>query len=413
MIALVSVLAGLMVGWVWLYAVVSWNGRVISRQLPEEPRELAQQLWNLSHRRRWVVSAAVLPALGCFGLSAVAMLRKAEHSNGWARASVPIYMVWILGCLVAERAGGYHLDRHIRQTTWSARDSVRFRMGGLLLMGSGSIALFMAMEVLRQLELVLPATWDWTTTVLGMVVGAWWLMNGLLRRICATLLRLKPCNEPQVHELIREFSCRNGAPPLYIAEMPERGGSTPFAAVWGETLLITSFLRQQLTNQELQAILAHEVGHHLMKDLRRRQVDYLVCGLIGILLACILPRVFYHESIAFPFAGFGFTVDMLPLLPYLLTSRWRRRRWHAQELRADRIGAEMLGNRQLMAHALQKVHTLAFQPDAFPKGVKVSHPSLDARIQCLLENLPSRDEFCARPGDEEGAPATGETKGLK
>ncbi|MBI3919828.1 MAG: M48 family metalloprotease, partial [Armatimonadetes bacterium] len=165
-----------------------------------------------------------------------------------------------------------------------------------------------------------------------------------------------------------------------------------------------------LTNQELRAILAHEVGHLEMRHLRRRQVDFLVSGLVGILLISILPRVFLHESIALSFAGL--ILDTLPLLPYLLTSRWRRRRWHAQELQADRVGAEMLGDPQLMAHALQKLHTLAFHPDAFPKGVKVSHPSLDARIQCLLGNLPPGDECCAQRGDEEGAPATGETKEL-
>jgi Zn-dependent protease with chaperone function len=122
------------------------------------------------------------------------------------------------------------------------------------------------------------------------------------------------------------------------------------------------------TPAEGTAILLHELGHHRLGHLRRREWTWKGCLLAVVIVPTLL--------------GFGhvvvFVIGLLLAHRFVLLRIWRR-----QELEADRFAAERCGAPALAA-ALTSLHRERGLPDDFGRARgRMMHPDLKRRIAAL------------------------------
>jgi heat shock protein HtpX len=180
---------------------------------------------------------------------------------------------------------------------------------------------------------------------------------------------------------------------------------------------VTSGLIRRLDEKEIEAVLAHELSHVAHRDV----AVMTIASFLGI-MAGLLTRVLYLTGL---FGGFGgnnrsnnnsnagnlFAVEMAMLLfsaiIYMISFVLIRTLSRYRELAADRSGAILIGQPQILASALQKVsgemariptrdlraaeHFNAFYfAPAIAPGVSLSslfatHPSLERRLAELAK----------------------------
>jgi STE24 endopeptidase len=149
-------------------------------------------------------------------------------------------------------------------------------------------------------------------------------------------------------------------------------------------------LLERLDAEEIEAVLAHELGHFRLSHVRQRLVVAAIAGLAGFVLLGWLGR---HDGV---YAMLGFAnpnphallalalvaapVGAFFVLP--LRSRWARR----QELEADAFAREHAGAGALV-RALDEIHRdnrADFAPDPIFTAFYATHPPLAARLARLV-----------------------------
>ena len=196
-------------------------------------------------------------------------------------------------------------------------------------------------------------------------------------------------------------------------EMPEVGifdnpSPNAFATGWNKNkalVAVSTGLLQTMRPDEVEAVLAHEIGHVANGDmvtlaLVQGVVNSFVMFFARIIGQVVDRSVFKNESDS-PGMGYYLTSMVLDIVfgiaaqaVVMWFSRYR-------EYRADEAGARLAG-KQSMINALQALKPASEQPDYMPQGMKAfainegkggfsfaqlfaSHPSLDDRIAHLRQ----------------------------
>ena len=157
--------------------------------------------------------------------------------------------------------------------------------------------------------------------------------------------------------------------------------------ILGDTLLI------EFTLDEIETVLAHELGHHVHKDIPIGILVEAAITMTGLYLASLTMAwgvtTFGFSSIAdvasMPLFGLVLAFYGLLTMPLINTfSRWR-------EKKADEYAVEVTGKRQAFASALTRLanQNLAdANPEPWIEYLLYSHPSISRRIKMVL-NGPS------------------------
>jgi heat shock protein HtpX len=212
--------------------------------------------------------------------------------------------------------------------------------------------------------------------VLGFVFvgGSYWFSDRLAVRAAGA----KPVTEqeaPQLYAVVRDLTQRAGMPmpKIYIspAQQPNAfatGRNPEHAAV-----AVTQGLLQVVDEDELRGVLAHEISHVRHRDI-----------LISSVAAAMALAIMFLARIALFSAIFGgggrdneggnaigalLMIVLAPLAAGLLQMALSRSR----EFEADRGGAELLGNGEPLARALEKIDAYAKQ---VPMNIDPAHASL-------------------------------------
>ncbi len=172
-------------------------------------------------------------------------------------------------------------------------------------------------------------------------------------------------------------------------------------------IVLFDTLLEQMADDEVLAILAHELGHwkkgHLAKRLLRTELLMLAgCwGAHALLAAGVLPGMlglatasFYAQLLIL------FFVAGILLFPFSPLTAWLSRR---HEWQADRYAAGLTGDPQALASALVKLsreNLSNLHPHPWHSAWHDSHPPVAARVARLLAAA-GRE---ARPGQEASAP---------
>ncbi|MBH0086241.1 protease HtpX [Psychrobacter sp. SCQQ22] len=200
--------------------------------------------------------------------------------------------------------------------------------------------------------------------------------------------------------------------------MPEVGifnNSQPnaFATGWNKNkalVAVSSGLLQNMNKDEVEAVLAHEIGHVANGDMITLALIQGVVNAFVMFFARIIgsfvDRTVFKNTSSRPGIGYFITSIVMDILLGFLASAivmWFSR---LREFRADQMGAK-LASREKMISALDALRPSAQRPDQMPESMKAfaissgqtqgfsianlfrSHPTLDDRIAALREYNPS------------------------
>jgi heat shock protein HtpX len=199
--------------------------------------------------------------------------------------------------------------------------------------------------------------------VIGLVLvgGSYWFSDKLALKAAAARVVTEP-EAPELYHLVAGLARRADLPMPVVAISPAlqpnafATGRNPNHAV----VCCTQGILQALPREELEGVLAHELMHVKHRDI-----------LIGSIAAAIAMGISYAAQIAMFSALFGggdrnreggflgplLVIILAPLAAGLLKLAISRSR----EFDADRGGAELLGNGEPLARALERIEVAAKQ----------------------------------------------------
>jgi STE24 endopeptidase len=157
-------------------------------------------------------------------------------------------------------------------------------------------------------------------------------------------------------------------------------------------IVLFDTLVQQLSEPELEAVLAHEIGHYQKKHIPKMLVFSAITTLAGFYIIAILARQewFYHAfgfepgNVAPALLLFGLLAGTVTFWFSPLIHWWSRR----YEYQADAFAARVMSEAQSLIGALRKLNEKNLSnltPHPFYSGFYYSHPTLLEREEALAE----------------------------
>ena len=244
-----------------------------------------------------------------------------------------------------------------------------------------------------------------------MHAGRWWWVYGwmfvfgfslLTMWIYPTLLaplfnKFRPIEEGELRDGIFAMADKVGfkTAAIYIMDASKRSshGNAYFTGVFGEKrIVLFDTLIKTLAQQEIIAVLAHEIGHYKLHHIRWQLVrSFIMTGIIFFLLDMFIAHEsFYH---AFSLAGissyaaltvFFMWFGLVEFLLQPITSLISRR----NEFAADAFARQAVGDSEQLANGLLKLRADSkSMPLSHPcfSAVYHSHPPIIERVRVLRE----------------------------
>ncbi|HWD19023.1 MAG TPA: M48 family metallopeptidase [Verrucomicrobiae bacterium] len=251
------------------------------------------------------------------------------------------------------------------------------------------------------------------TLILKLVdwMGAWWwfwawlcvTVFQLVMMVLAPILimplfnKFTPLPEGPLRERLLALGQRAGfsAKDIQVMDGSKRSRhSNAFFTGFGSFRKIVIFdtLAQQLENAELEAVLAHEIGHYKKRHIPKMLAASMAATLLGFYAISVLARQawFYHDfgfapgSIVPAFLLFGLLAGTVTFWLSPLTHSFSRR----YEYEADAYAAALIKATQPLVGALRKLNEKNLSnltPHPIYSGFYYSHPTLLEREAALAE----------------------------
>jgi STE24 endopeptidase len=245
--------------------------------------------------------------------------------------------------------------------------------------------------------------------------NAWWLWAWgclmafqLVMLLVAPVLimplfnKFTPLPEGSLRERLLALGRRTGflARGIQVMDGSKRSRhSNAFFTGFGRFRKIVLFdtLIQQLTEPELEAVLAHEIGHYKKRHIPKMLLWSAASSLIGLCLVSILAKQdwffrsfgFEPGNIAPALLLFGLLAGLVSFWFSPLVHLWSRR----YEYQADAYAAQTMSEPQSLIGALRKLNEKNLSnltPHPYYSGFYYSHPTLLEREQALLRVAPAR-----------------------
>jgi heat shock protein HtpX len=235
-----------------------------------------------------------------------------------------------------------------------------------------------------------------------MNLGAFWFSGDIALRM-ANARQVSPQEAPDLHQIVSEVATEAGLPMPRVAIIES---SSPNAFATGRdanhaVVAVTTGILGLLTREELQGVLAHELGHVRNHDILISSVAATIAGAITLLA--------HAAQWALMFGGFGGRDDrdgnpfadlLLILLAPLAATLIQLAISRSREFGADATGARIIGNPEALASALEKLE-LASSGRPLPVNPAVAHmfivnPLKGANFAGLFSTHPPLEERIRR-----------------
>jgi heat shock protein HtpX len=232
---------------------------------------------------------------------------------------------------------------------------------------------------------------------LGLNFFSYWFSD----RLVLKMYRARQVDEtsaPQFHRLVRELSQRAGLPMPRVYVIDE---DAPNAFATGRdpehaAIAATTGLMRVLSERELRGVMSHELAHVRHRDILISTVSATLAGAISMLanFAMFFGGRDSEGRSTNPIVGM-LVMLLAPLAASLIQMAISRGR----EFEADRGGAEISGDPQALASALQKIHRHA---QGMPLAAAERHPeTAQMMIRNPLGGGGLRGLFATHPSTEE------------
>ncbi len=210
---------------------------------------------------------------------------------------------------------------------------------------------------------------------------------------------------PRIYEIVERLCAKTGLPMPKIYVIPT---DSPNAFATGRnpqhsSVAVTHGILQLLTDDEMEGVLAHELGHVRNRDILISSVAATIAGAIT-----LLARMVYYGEL---FGGFGgrdrdrngggvFTALAMMILAPIAAMLIQLAISRSREFEADATGAHFTGNPHALASALQKIDTWAKRVpmEASPSTAHlyIMKPALGMSFSNLFSTHPPTAERIAR-----------------
>jgi heat shock protein HtpX len=212
-------------------------------------------------------------------------------------------------------------------------------------------------------------------------------------KIALSMYRAQPVTReqlPRVYQVVERLSQRMGIPMPKIYVIPT---DSPNAFATGRnpqhaSVAVTNGILNLLNDEELEGVLAHELGHVKNRDILTSSIAATIAGAIT-----ILARMGYWAALFGGYGGGGRDRErggggigallMLILAPIAATliQLWVSR---TREYEADATGAHLTGNPYALASALEKL-------DAYSKRLPLQASPTNAHLFIVAPMISTRD----------------------
>ncbi len=240
----------------------------------------------------------------------------------------------------------------------------------------------------------------WWLVISGVLMVFILLMNIIYPKFIAPVFnKFQPLEEGELRERLEAMLAKAGfsSDGLYMMDASKRSGhSNAYFTGFGKAKRIVLYdtLIKSLSVDEIEAVMAHEVGHYKLRHILRRTISRFPIILIG---AFLLFTVSHLPSL---YAGFGFSATNVEALQYIgielvmlvfssmsiilkpVSSILSRK----DEYAADRYSAKLCGTGRPLVTALIKLNSDNLSELVPPKVYSFfhySHPTLVERTEAL------------------------------
>ena len=240
---------------------------------------------------------------------------------------------------------------------------------------------------------------------LVMVGGSYWFSDKLALASAKAQV-ISEADHPEFYGMIRDLSQRAGLPMPRVAVSPSEQPNA-FATGRGPNNAVvcaTRGLLQSMSRDEIEGVMAHELMHVRNRD--------ILIGSVAAAVATAISSIAQMAMFATMFAGGRddenrpnpFAVLLVSMLAPLAASLIQMAISRSREFEADRGAAELLGNGESLARALEKIEVLATR-----MPMQVSPAQAQAYIHNPLAEMHARREsgvnvsrlFSTHPATEE------------
>ncbi len=235
--------------------------------------------------------------------------------------------------------------------------------------------------------------WLWAAGVIGASYGA--MMYFAPTVILPIFFKSAPLYDAALLQKITQL-CALAGLEAHTVEVLEIGKRTHKANAlvvgWGRAkrVYLTDTLIKNLSNAEIEAVLAHELGHSARHDVAKRvllQVSGFALSLLFMSWICKLhqpPKLDLTDAASVP-AAYLCWLTLNAYVSVLLVRVWR-----AQERAADRFAWKLTGDVEPFISAMQKLmegNLIGYEKN---DSWRYSHPAIPERIQAAREYAATR-----------------------
>ena len=308
----------------------------------------------------------------------------------FALYTVFVYFLYWLPVVPIGIVGGFFLERRYGVSVQGFRSWIRDAAKSL---GIGLGFSLIIVEVLYGLLAVAPDRWWLYAWVLGLAVGL--VLAWLGPVVIAPLFyKFEPLADATLAARFAALADRAGAKVVGVFRMvasPKTTRAIGGLAGIGNTrrIILSDTLLNRYTPDEVESVIAHELGHHVHRDVARLAVAGAVTSLLGlsavdrILRAAVLPLNLsgIADIGGLPLIGLTVATVSTVLAPVLnaLSRRW--------EANADAFALRMTGNPEAFRSAMVKIHDQNLgvaDPHPVRELLFHDHPSGLRRVELAL-----------------------------
>lgn len=292
---------------------------------------------------------------------------------------------------------------------------------GLILLWTGFTSDMSAGEGLAYAASTLPTA---APIALG-AAGAWFsvafLGHNAMINASTKAHSVKPSEEPRAYRMLENLSISRGQtmPRLMVMETPVMNAFASGIRDKNYQVTLTRGLMDNLDDEELEAVIAHELSHIRHKDVRMLIIAVIFVGIFAFvgeglvrgIFRTNLPRSDHHRRSGGGQAGalIVFAIAIVALT-YLIAVLIRFSLSRRREFMADAGAVELTKNPDAMIRALQKIsgraelnvpaeiREMAIEnPRTGFAGMFATHPPIEKRIEALVKYAGGRPDSQSRP----------------
>jgi STE24 endopeptidase len=335
-----------------------------------------------------VISAVLLAALLVTGAS---FSLRSIVSGSPAAYAVVVLAVLGAGTLPVDWYRGYRLEREyglsqIRGREWLA---ARLRAAVITLAAAAPLAAFVYWSMQW------PAVW-WLIAALG-CAGLMTTATAAGPVILPLTHRSRPLGREVLRHRLESLSARAGIPVLSVHELPFGGRTRRASAALAGTgatrrILLSDTLLADYSDDEIEIMMAHEMGHHVHRHLLKGSLVEMLLLLAGFrVAAAALESSWRWLGLASPADPAGMPLLVLSVGGVLVATTPLLNAWsRAHERRADRFALETASEPAAFIQAVRRMSAQNLAEDRPSSAAFLffhTHPTAEERIASARDLL--------------------------